>query len=58
MTRQEWIERADEWERLATEAYLKGDEIRGELCMTKAAACRANADYGTEPDEDNSGEQD
>ena len=47
MTEQEWIEEAERYERMAQEAYDKGDEIAGQLWETKAAACRHNAMYGT-----------
>ncbi len=50
MKRSEWIEKAEEYERKAQEAYERGDEIAGEMYEAKAQACRSNADYGTEDD--------
>lgn len=48
MMRQEWIDRAKEYERKAQEAYDRGDTIAGEMYEAKASACYSNADYGTE----------
>jgi hypothetical protein len=40
MNEREWIEQAEEYERMSQDAYDKGDEIAGELYERKAQSCR------------------
>jgi len=47
MTEQEWIEQAEEYERMAEKAYEEGDEIAGELWERKAQSCRFASCYGS-----------
>ena len=40
MSEKEWIEQAEEYERMAQKAYDECDEIAGDLWERKAQSCR------------------
>jgi hypothetical protein len=40
MTERDWIEQAEEYERMSQDVYDKGNEIAGELYERKAQSCR------------------
>ena len=48
MTRQAWIDRANEYYAKAREAYDRGDTTAGTAYELRGNACMSNADYGTE----------
>ena len=52
MTRQQWIEEAERWDRAAREARAAGDESGGEWREAKANACRTAADYARDTDDE------
>jgi len=51
MTRKEWLERAEDYERLAQEALENDDVLTHEYYHFKAHACRTAACYAREEDE-------
>lgn len=52
MTRQEWLDQAEEWDRKAAAAAADGNETWAEYCDVKARACRYIAPLGVEDDAD------
>ena len=52
MTRTEWLEEAEKYDQMATEAYARGDDSAGQLWEQKAQSSRFAADCAYDDTQD------